>query len=438
MFLYKKLNLILLFVIVLSVNIIAIGITPGKSTLDFLNTREQKVDFKILNNEHKDMKVVLYTEGELKDLIKLKDEEIRLKSSDNEFLSSYNIKIDKDLIKPGTHSAKIIALDVNENSNSGTSVGLSVAVASLLFVRVPYPNKYVEPDFYMLGENIDQEIRLFVPVTNLGSEKISSTSAVIDIYDANDSKIASVNTESKSLDRMEKRELVSSWHSNVKPGKYYAVIKVNYDGNNIEIKKKFDLGYVILDLIGISVKDFKIGGIAKFNIVIENKVNYPLDDVFASMKIVDSEGDNVGDIKSPITVLSPGKKSSVYTFWDTEGIKPGRFSSDLKINTKDKELQRRLEMLVKDNAIDINIVGYVIKSNESSNSVKLVKPGAIVLLFIIILLFINIYIKKRKRDKPNGFAYRPNKPSYISNDEIKNQEKQIDIPKSPMDNNNPI
>jgi len=430
MLLQNKLSIIFLLIIVFSFSVNAIGITPGKIVLDAIDSRDETINFKILNNEHKDMKVVLYTEGEFKDLVKLKNEEFRMKSIDSEFSSSYTIKLSKEMSKPGSHSAKIIAMDVNENSNGGTSVGFSTAVASLLFVRVPYPNKYVEPDFYMIGENIDQDIKLFVPVTNLGSEKVDSAKASVTIFDIDNNKIASINTESKSLDKMEKRELVGLWHSNVKPGKYYAVVKVDYDGKSAEISKKFDLGYLILDLVGVSVKDFKLGSIAKFNIVVENKVNYPIDDAYAEMKIFDASGDSVADIKSPVSVLAPGKKSSLLAFWDTENVKGGRFSSDLNIYSKDKELQRRLDLLVKDNAIDINIVGYVIKSSGSSSSTKLVKPVALVTIIIIILVvfnFVYLYLRKRNNNS-KGFAYKPNKPSNISNDEIKNPEKQIDIP----------
>src|SRR3989338_8924151 len=214
MLLQNKLSIIFLLIIVFSFSVNAIGITPGKIVLDAIDSRDETINFKILNNEHKDMKVVLYTEGEFKDLVKLKNEEFRMKSIDSEFSSSYTIKLSKEMSKPGSHSAKIIAMDVNENSNGGTSVGFSTAVASLLFVRVPYPNKYVEPDFYMIGENIDQDIKLFVPVTNLGSEKVDTAKASVTIFDIDNNKIASINTESKSLDKMEKRELVGLRHSN--------------------------------------------------------------------------------------------------------------------------------------------------------------------------------------------------------------------------------
>lgn len=398
----NKLSLIILFIVILSCNVIAIGITPGRSTINLLEQKQYNIDFKILNNEHKDMKVVLYTEGELSKLIKLKDEEAIIKSSDKEFLSSYSIDLTNKLTAPGSHSVKIIAMAVNTGNDDGTTIGINTAVATQLLVRVPYPDKYLETDFYMIGENIDQDIRLIVPLINLGSQKIENVKASIDIFDINNNKISSIDTDSKSLNLMEKKELVGNWMSNVKPGKYYAIIKVNYDGKTSELKKDFELGYIFLDLLGVSVKDFKLGSIAKFNILLENKVNYELDNVYAEMDILNNVGDSVSQIKSPVIALLPNSKSSLYPYWDTDGVSAGQYESNLKIHSQDKLLERRLKMNVKDSAIDIDVVGtgYVVKSGSAS-STSLIKPSALIIILIIILIIGNIvwFMRSRKRNQ---------------------------------------
>ena len=75
---YKNISLALLVLVIMSsimfCNVQAIGISPGRTTLDFRPGYEEDVEFTILNNEHKDMNVMLYVkEGEYSDLIKLYD-----------------------------------------------------------------------------------------------------------------------------------------------------------------------------------------------------------------------------------------------------------------------------------------------------------------------------------------------------------------------------
>ena len=47
----------------------AIGVTPGRTTIDFEPNLERTVTFRIINNEHKDFRAFVYAEGDLKDYV---------------------------------------------------------------------------------------------------------------------------------------------------------------------------------------------------------------------------------------------------------------------------------------------------------------------------------------------------------------------------------
>ena len=54
-----------IFVFVVSINLVnAIGVSPGRTTINFESGLQKDVEFTVFNNEKKDMNVVFYVEGE--------------------------------------------------------------------------------------------------------------------------------------------------------------------------------------------------------------------------------------------------------------------------------------------------------------------------------------------------------------------------------------
>ena len=57
--------LLVMFILLISFNVNALGVTPARKTIDFQAGLEESVDLEILNNEHKDMRVAIFVEGDL-------------------------------------------------------------------------------------------------------------------------------------------------------------------------------------------------------------------------------------------------------------------------------------------------------------------------------------------------------------------------------------
>ena len=91
----KMNNKLLIWAIVLliSINLVnAIGISPGRTTIDFKPNLEQEVEFKVFNNEHKDMNVIFYVEGELNNTVYLTDSISKFAATDDVKLFKYKVK----------------------------------------------------------------------------------------------------------------------------------------------------------------------------------------------------------------------------------------------------------------------------------------------------------------------------------------------------------
>ena len=70
--------LIFFLVILLSYNVMALGITPGRSTFEYQSGEEKKVDFTIVNTEKKEMNLVVLIEGEFNESIGLSENSLKM------------------------------------------------------------------------------------------------------------------------------------------------------------------------------------------------------------------------------------------------------------------------------------------------------------------------------------------------------------------------
>ena len=398
----RKLSLIVIFVIFSQI-VLGIGITPGRHTTNFAPNAYEKVNFKIINNENKEMQVALHVEGELKDYVKLHDGIIDLKASNKEYETFYEVKLPDKIEKPGNHEIRITAIEVSKNYKEGESaVFVTTAVVSQLFIRVPYPDKYIEVgEISVLDAEVDRATKFIIPVINLGQKDISKLDAIIDILGPTGQKITSISTDSKKINSMDKTELVAQWKAEVNPGKYKAVVNFNYDNNYLKKEKSFEIGNLLIEIIDVFVKDFKLGSVAKFNILVENKWSEKISDVYAGMKIIDKSNNLVGDSKSSNENIEALGKEELNTFWDTEGIKEGNYDADLTLYYTGKTSSRRLNTQVTSNAITVDMLGTGKVIAVQSETNKNLLLGILVVILIIINVGWFVYIKRRNKNAQN-------------------------------------
>ena len=67
----KKLLTWMLALLLLVPTAFSLGITPGRTTIDFTPNADREFNFKVINNEYRDVSVMLLVQGELEDTITL-------------------------------------------------------------------------------------------------------------------------------------------------------------------------------------------------------------------------------------------------------------------------------------------------------------------------------------------------------------------------------
>ncbi|OIO80235.1 hypothetical protein AUJ84_04290 [Candidatus Pacearchaeota archaeon CG1_02_32_132] len=397
----KKISLILLFIL-LATNVFAIGITPGKTDVDYNPGTSREIEFIVINTDAQDSDFAVLIQGDLNESISVSEVSFKMLAGESEKKLKYKIDIPNSL-SPGLHKGEIVVVQLPKKSGTGGAfIGAAVAVATQVHVFVLYPGKYAEASLDVLGPDADGSVTFVIPVTSRGDLDLVRVRADIDIYSSLNEKIDSVTTNQIEIKSGERKEVAVVWKGDVPPGPYRAVATLVYDEQTLKLEREFDLGQQVLDVSSIVVNDFSLGGIAKFEILVENKWNRELSGTYAEMQIYNNKGEVMADFKSPTYDISALSKSVMVAFWDSEGVKAGVYDATLFLRYGSKSDQRELQLDVSNNRINVIGIGYVISEGSSSslfsNPIVVVLAVGIVLLIIVNALWF-IFLRKKLKGR---------------------------------------
>ncbi|MBS3088501.1 hypothetical protein J4402_01845 [Candidatus Pacearchaeota archaeon] len=385
--------LILSGTVLLAGRIDALGITPARASVDFVSGVEKMIGFNVINTDGKDMNLVVYASGELNKSIFIFENMISMGADEETKQISYNIKMPADL-SPGMHSADIVVLEVPKE---GGGIGAVVGVIAQLNVYVPYPGKYAEAEMHISGAEQEGIVQFVIPVVSRGDVDLVSVHANVDIYNSIGEKVDSFNTLEVSASKEKRGEIVHNWKADVPAGVYSAKATVIYDGETLKLEKSFNVGEMILDLQQIEVRDFKLGEIAKFEMLVENKWGEEIKGVYTLMNVFNKEGEVMAEFKSPTENIPGFEKKVLVSYWDTGGVKKGTYDSSVYLIYGQKSAQKDLQLKVSDDMIEIVGFGYVISSKKLFGDrdllIKVLVIGIVVLAVMNIAWF--VFLRKR-------------------------------------------
>ena len=383
----------------------ALGISPGRKTIDFEPNSEKDVTLTVFNNERRDFTATIFIRGELGSYIELGETMLKFSSEDSEKSFDYRIRLPEKIDKPGSHQAEIVVSEISEaEGGEDIVIGALVAVVSQLDVKVPYPGKYAVASLDIVSTKPNEEVKFFIRVSNLGEEDIENARAIITILDQNDNEVAKINTDSKEIKAKDRKELMGRWAANVSLGEYKAIAAVYYDDLATMVEGSFTLGDFFLNPLDISVKNFKLGQIAKFNILMENLANRRIEDAAAQLILLDENENKIMDIKSMPDEIEALSKKELIAYWDTENIKEGTYVGKIILSYEDKKSEMRIRTKVSEDKIETEIMGItgLVIGVEEPEEVSAFTKKQILMWSILILILVNIgwflyFLKSRKK-----------------------------------------
>lgn len=383
--------------ILLVSNVLALGITPGGTTYMFEPNAEKTFSFSVVNSEHKDLDLSIIIRGDLNNSISLSENKFKMAAGEADRRINVILKMPNEL-SPGTHISDIVVTESQNRTNNGnTFLGTSIGVVTQIYVIVPYPGKYLVASLNVIGPDENGNILFVFPVINRGEENIEKARVAADIYDSQGKLVAAVNTDEQSIAHSQRGELIGKLSQNLSLGNYRMSAIIYYDGQTLSMDKTFSIGEPLIELNDMKVQDFNLGGIAKFEMTVENKWSEEIKGAYSRMMVYNSYGEVLAEISSPPQDIPPLSKAVLVSYWDSSGAGKAVYDAVLSLNYEGKSNEKKFKLDVEDNEINIIGVNYVVSGEASSGGDN--KIIWILLVVIVVLAIINTlwFMLLRKR-----------------------------------------
>ncbi len=392
----KRFFILVIGVFIMS-SVLALGITPGRTTIDFESGAKKDVSFDVINSGGTDIKVVFSAQGDLAEYISLPVRESVILGSEKTKSFSYSLNLPSTL-EPGLNTGEIIVSQLpTEGSSAGSQIIATLAVVTQVHLYVPYPGKYANAKMYVYGANVGEAVRIVIPVVSVGEFDLTSVSANVDIYSGAGERIDSFNIGPISVPSGTKKELVYDWVKNVPIGNYVAKASLIYDDGIINLEESFSVGSEELELQEINVKDFNLGEIAKLEMLVENKWSSEISEVYIETKILNDKGGVVSDFKSSSNDIDALSKQVFVSYWDTNGVLEGDYDAEVSIKYADKISEKGLKFKVSQNELVIVGLGYVISAEDSSGEIDTIVIVLVVIIVLMVLINLLWFFLLRKK-----------------------------------------
>lgn len=406
-----KLNVFIILalsiIIISSMNAEALGVAPSRKIVDYV-AGEQSYDIRIINNENKDMKVMIYFQGELGEYATIDQNIIRVSSNEPEKAVKFKVNVPSGLT-PGTKKLDVMMLELGENIDTDkidldkTMIFSTVLIVHQLRVNVPYPGVFAEGVLYISEANVDETMTFTVNVLNKGTSAISDIHGEVIIRGPTNEEIRRIKTGTiNSIASGQAEKLSVDMQTDLNAGLYSAEFIVNYNDKQFVLRDNFRIGSQTVDIEGIRVENFKLGTIAKFDVDLLNKWNQPISSVYADMKVLNDQSLEVASFRTAPTDLMQLSRGTITGYWDTRGVDVGIYDIKVILNYEGTTMEKIFKTVVGIDSItlqDPSLSGQVVASEGGGNKLSLLYILVIISIVFNVALFIYFkFMRKKKQD----------------------------------------
>ncbi len=372
--LWGILSLFLAFSLISLTNVSAsLGITPADIEVNFQPNMHISQNFRIMGASP-EQKIEVYAEGDLAKYVIIDNKEIIGQGS-------FHVEVNLPAIIE-TPGRNIIRIGIREMTSEEGGVGTKLAVEGGIIINVPYPGKYAEISQFIFNDiNSGESIGFFLEINNLGTEAISTATAV-EVY-SGEEKLRTFDLGTKYIETQTKAVFEKSFDSQeIKAGVYNATAMVNYGGKEtLELKKVFRVGTLFVNITNWT-NEFEKGKINPFEIEIESQWNNGLNNIYAEVNVTDN-GKEIDFFKTPSAFLKPWEKIKLRGFFNAENSGTGTHQAEITLFYEGEKTEKTVDIKLarpsKENLIWV--IGFI--------------GGILLLITIGVIIF---FIKKRKKN----------------------------------------
>jgi hypothetical protein len=139
----------------------------------------------------------------------------------------------------------------------------------------------------------------------------------------------------------------------------------------------------------VTVNDFELGSVAKFEIAVKNIWDERVENIYAELEVYDIEGNLVETFVTDKKDLESGEKILLEGYWDTLEVVEGNYNTIVVVRYGDRLLERNVETIVSKEAIktSIKIAGRSVTVVEGERTLTWTIIISLIVLSIVNLLW---------------------------------------------------
>ncbi|MFH1591470.1 MAG: hypothetical protein ABIC95_06095 [archaeon] len=392
-----KLVLLIVAALIMSSAVSAFGVAPSSKDIHYEAGERVDVSIKIMNADGDATRALLYAEGPLADYLSFPQEILSFEEGETEKIIMYSIDVPASIGSQGEIETEVVIRQI-PTEGQDTTLSASVAVAHLVKLHVPYDDQYAEIRLFTSNYKKGEKSYFTAEVTNYGKEPILGATVVIDILGPFNNKVAQVRSEPFDVVISGQEKISVLWIPEIGGGRYKAVAIVIYGDNTAVTEKEFSIGEPSLTVDSISSSNFKLGGIAKLDILVSSDWNLPIEGFFADVVVRDEVGNKLSDFKTAQEDLEPFGKQLLEGFWDTSRAMVGKHTMDVALHFLDQIQQHTFDIHVETDRITATPTGQVITEVPGGVS-PLTSAILLFSLLVVVLIVINIFVWRAVRKR---------------------------------------
>ena len=274
----KKVLNYLIFLLVLTSTVNALGIAPSDTYISFEPYGAGSFEIMLINNGDESVNASVNLGGPFSEYFNMVNgvQEVKAGSS-TKYIVEYSFPASLDLHGPVNHD-----LNVNQEiTERKEGISASLVVVARVVVDVPYPERYLEYGLSVEDVNEGEELNFNFNIANKGEGNIFGFKSNLIIYDpSTEEKLFEVEDSASSLiSGVKVTKTINVDSSEIGGGTFVADSFVTYDGIETDHRNiTFKVGYEDVEVIEYPF-NATFGGIRKLMFVVDNKWNIAINDV---------------------------------------------------------------------------------------------------------------------------------------------------------------
>ncbi|MFH0868728.1 MAG: hypothetical protein V1839_00720 [archaeon] len=370
---------------------LALGISPSRTELDYAPGTVITLSYNIRGPANSDIEII--KQSELAPNIVVNGPNGF--TLDAQGYASFSVTFTiPELSTPGLHEG-LVGVQEGMPNAPGMTVA-RVAVLSQVWVRVPYPEKYLDFWFEHPPNVASGSVMPFtIKMTSRGSQTINHVSGVVEIFDAAGNSVALLPTTSAdTLNFGDSVSITADWiTTSARAGTYKAVATVNYDEKSKQLEGSFTVGEMIIEIVAVNASKFLPNTITKIPVIVTSKWNSPIESAYVTIDISKS-GTAIAKLQTPSKTIQPWAADTLETYWDTNGLELGTYDANVNLYYADKSTSMKKKF---------SIVELITEEPEFMVSADTLM---LIVLAIIVVAVAAAYMRKRGKRRNNWYGGR--------------------------------